>query len=406
MQETHRLLRRQIKRFFPDPEQIPASVQAFVAAVNEAYWQAEEDRTRLERAIEISSKELLEANAQMQQVLHTVEAQVEERTAALTRSNAELEATLQELQETQTQLIQTEKMSSLGQLVAGIAHEINNPVSFIYGNLGHADHYTQTLLHLVNLYRAHYPEPDPEIQAALEESEIDFVTEDLSKLMGSMRVGVDRIKQIVLSLRNFSRMDEAEMKQVDIHEGIDSTLLLLQNRLKCIAGRADIEVIKEYGILPPIECYAGQLNQVFMNLVANAIDALEESDKFSKTPVCMPEEACLNRHTTSPQSYLLSTLKHQTTPRIWIRTEVTQHGWVIIRIVDNGKGIPEAHRQRLFDPFFTTKPVGKGTGLGLSISYQIITERHEGYLTCYSLPCLGTEFVIMIPAVQQVYQAS
>jgi PAS domain S-box-containing protein len=298
----------------------------------------------------------------------------------------QLEETLSELQATQTQLIQTEKMSSLGQLVAGIAHEINNPVNFIHGNINHASEYTQDLLHLVELYQQRYPNPAAEIQEEIEAIDLDFLSQDLPKILTSMKIGTDRIRQIVLSLRNFSRLDEADMKEVDIHEGIDNTLLLLQNRLKARPEHPEIQVIKEYGNLPPVECYVGQLNQVFMNLLANAIDALEEGlgtrdwglgRTFPNTQSPVP----------NPQS---------PPPQIRIRTEL-QGNLVLINIADNGPGMKEEVRQKLFDPFFTTKPVGKGTGMGLSISYKIIVEKHQGQLRCISAPGKGAEFAIAIP---------
>lgn len=298
--------------------------------------------------------------------------------AATAKAQAQqLKETLQKLQQTQTQLIQTEKMSSLGQMVAGIAHEINNPVNFIYGNISHANEYTQDLLHLLHLlhlYQQRYPQPDVEIQYEIDAIDLDFLIQDLPKVLFSMRVGAIRIREIVLSLRNFSRLDEAEMKQVEIHEGIDSTLLILDYRLKAKPENFDIEVVKEYGNLPKVECYAGQLNQVFMNLLANAIDALEQYNT-QRTP----EEI-----RASPSI-------------IRICTELIDSERVQIRIADNGFGMTEAVRLRLFDPFFTTKPVGKGTGLGLSISYQIVVEKHGGNLQCISAPGQGAEFVISIP---------
>jgi GAF domain-containing protein len=290
------------------------------------------------------------------------------------RQAAQIAQNLQDLQQTQAQLIQTEKMSGLGQLVAGIAHEINNPVNFIYGNLNHATDYTKNLLSLLEIYQQQYPDYSPEIGEFAENIDLEFLVEDLPKLLLSMQVGADRIRQIVLSLRNFSRLDESQMKAVDIHEGLESTMLILQHRLKSNGDSAKIVLVKEYGNLPLVECYAGQLNQVFMNVLVNAIDALQ-SDKL------------LDRKFVTPQ--------------IKISTAVGQlNGNVpsaVIRISDNGSGISESIRQRIFDPFFTTKPVGKGTGLGLSISYQIVVEKHGGVLKCSSESGKGTEFAIEIP---------
>ncbi len=305
--------------------------------------------------------------------------QVKEELAETAKAQAhQLEQTLQELQQTQTQLIQTEKMSSLGQLVAGVAHEINNPVNFIYGNLTFTGEYIRDLLTLVNLYRQQYPEPSPEIQQLSKEIDVNFLTEDLPNMLSSMQLGAERIRQIVLSLRNFSRLDESEMKPVDIHEGLESSLLILQNRLKEKgSGHGAIEVVKDYGDLPRIECYAGQLNQVFMNILTNAIDQLEAYNAQRS-----PEEIW----------------KHPS--RVTIRTKVSRPDYVTILIADNGPGIPQALQARLFDPFFTTKSVGQGTGLGLSISYQIVAEKHGGSLWCVSEPGKGAEFWIEIPVQQ------
>ena len=298
----------------------------------------------------------------------------------------ELETALYKLQNTQTQLIQSEKMSSLGQLVAGVAHEINNPVSFIYGNLNPADEYTKNLFSLLDLYQRHYPQSVKAIEEFADTIDLDFLRSDLPKLFKSMMMGAERIREIVLSLRTFSRLDEASMKAVDIHEGIDSTMMIIQNRLKPTDQRPKIELIKEYGNLPLIECYAGQLNQVFMNILVNAIDALEDSMVRGRW----------------------ATKKLKTdNPRIYIRTQLLTPNQVTIRIADNGLGIPEDVLKQIFNPFFTTKPVGRGTGMGLAISYQIITERHGGSLECISQPGVGAEFIICIPLIQQrqIYNA-
>ncbi len=287
----------------------------------------------------------------------------------------QLARALKELQQTQAQLIQTEKMSSLGQMIAGVAHEINNPVSFIHGNLEYVKKYTQNLLSIIRLYEHGYPKS--KIQEESEEIDLEFVMADLPKTLESMKVGTERIRQIVLSLRNFSRKDEADMKEVDIHQGIDSTLLILQNQLKAKPDRPEIVVVKNYGTLPKVECYAGQLNQVFMNIISNAIDAF---DNYNKT--------------RSAQEI------HDNPNRITIHTEVAHPHWVTIGIADNGSGMAEEVKQRVFDPFFTTKPVGKGTGLGLLISYQIIVDKHGGRLKCFSELGKGTEFLIEIPVQQ------
>jgi two-component system, NtrC family, sensor kinase len=290
----------------------------------------------------------------------------------------ELEQAMQELQQTQLQMIQSEKMSSLGQLVAGVAHEINNPVSFIYGNLTPANDYSQDLLNLIRLYQQHYPNPMPAIQEEIEIIDLEFVKEDLPRLLSSMKMGADRIREIVSSLRTFSRLDEAVCKEVDIHEGMDSTLVILDNRIKARPEHPAIQIVKHYGNLPKIECYAGQLNQVFMNIITNALDALEERDR-----------------TRSWQEM------SQAPSAITIQTQLTPDNQAQIRLIDNGPGIPEAVQNRIFDPFFTTKAVGKGTGMGMSISYQIITENHGGTLQCISAPGQGAEFVITIPLRQQ-----
>jgi PAS domain S-box-containing protein len=289
-----------------------------------------------------------------------------------------LQQTLRELKQMQAQLVHSEKMLSLGQLVAGVAHEINNPVNFIHGNIQPASQYIQDLLELLELYQDQFPQATPEILTKIEEIDLEFLRIDLPKLITSMRVGTDRIREIVQSLRNFSRLDESKSKIVNIHEGLESTLLILRNRLKSTivrdaSGRehlrAAITVIKNFDHLPLVECYAGQLNQVFMNILSNAIDALDEA---------------AGRGMAAP-------------PWIQIQTALIAADRISIQITDNGPGMPESVRQRLFEPFFTTKSAGKGTGLGMSISYRIITEAHGGRLACVSAPRQGAQFLIELP---------
>jgi two-component system, NtrC family, sensor kinase len=295
-----------------------------------------------------------------------------------------------ELRKAQLRLLQEEKMAALGQLVAGVAHEINNPVNFIYANLPHAKKYTHELLKLIDLYQIHTPQLIPEVQAYLEEIDWAFLKEDLPQLLHSMEVGAERILEIVRSLKVFSHRDESESKPVDIHEGIDSTLMLLSRRLQAKSGHqdllnADVEVIKEYGDLPLIEGYPGQLNQVFMNILVNAIDAINEKMEVRQN----------NPHSDS-QNF---------TPKITICTEVTQDkNHVVIRISDNGIGMPEDLSQKIFEQFFSTKPVGQGTGLGLSISRQIIVTKHQGTIEVYSAPEKGSEFVITLPLVSEKFE--
>ena len=300
------------------------------------------------------------------------ESEARERSKAL-----ELEVAINKLRTTQSQLVQNEKMVSLGQLVAGVAHEINNPISFIHGNLAPARSYTLDLLDLIKIYQYHYPSPVAGVLHKIQEIDLDYMAEDLPKLFSSMRVGTERIVEIVKSLRNFSRLDESAGKSVNIHEGIDSTLMILQNRLKSHSSRPGIQVVKDYHQLPNVECFPGQLNQVFMNILINAIDALEERDKQREIEEC-------DRHPST----------------ITIRTYLAAGAFVAVSIADNGWGIPESVKSRLFDPFFTTKPVGKGTGLGLSISHSIIVDRHGGKLSCISTVGEGSEFLVEIPVQQ------
>jgi PAS domain S-box-containing protein len=335
-----------------------------------------------------------QAEDELVQAKEELEIRVEERTKALTEANKQLsvkivehsqaqemaearshdlQQALEELKKAQAQLVQSEKMSSLGNMVAGVAHEINNPISFIAGNLVYANMYIQDLLDILRLYQEHYPKPAGEIFRRSQDVDLEFLSADLPKLLTSMQVGAGRISQIVLSLRNFSRLDEAEMKSVNLHEGIDNTLLILQHRLKSNNGYPEIEIIKEYGDLPSVECYPSKLNQVFLNILGNAIDAIKE---FATSQRIIPNF------------------------KISINTEKIDTSYVRIRITDNGCGMTPEVLQRIFDPFFTTKPVGKGTGLGLSISYQIVVQNHQGLLECTSEPGKGTAFDIKIPICQ------
>lgn len=304
---------------------------------------------------------------QMEQALRQSEEQEAKR-------RLELEHTLTQLRSTQTQLIQTEKMSSLGQLVAGIAHEINNPVNFISGNIVHTQNYIEDLMRLLELYQDHYPSPVTEIEDELEEVNLGFLKKDLPKMLDSMKVGAERIRDVVRSLRHFTRLDEAQMKFVDIHEGLDSTLLIVQNRLQAKAGRPSITLVKEYTSLPRVECYAGQLNQAFMNLLTYTIDRLEA---------------------TSYQGDLTDK------PQITIHTYFSDEHTIGISISDNGIGMSEAERQSIFEPFTTPQPHGKGTGLGLSIAHHLVVDKHNGELECFSMPRQGTEFLIKIPLKQK-----
>ncbi len=315
--------------------------------------------------------------------LHTLADKLEEKNTLLEQKVVEVSQAYDNLQQMQIKLIQSEKMSGLGQTAAGIAHEINNPINFISGNLGYAQDYAQNLLKLIHLYQEDYPNPTPRIQAAMKEIELEFVEEDFIKVLNSINLGTQRIQEIVKSMGIFSRGDEADVKAVNIHEGIDSTLTILHHRLKAKPEHPEIEVVKKYGQLPPVECHPGQINQVFMNILSNAIDALDESNQ---------------------QRSFAEIKQHPN--RIQICTEVIDENWVAIHISDNGGGVCETIEAKLFDPFFTTKPIGKGTGLGLSISYQVIVEKHGGRLYCQPVLEKGIEFVIEIPIQHQAGQVS
>ncbi|NER02013.1 MAG: GHKL domain-containing protein [Okeania sp. SIO3C4] len=333
----------------------------------------------LEQQLQEKTRTLQELNYAQEQLLLEVkerkqaENSLRKSEAKLREQKQELQQTLKELQQTQAQMIQSEKMSSLGEMLAGVAHEINNPVNFIHGNIAYAKDYIQDLLNLIQLYENYYPHPHQEIEAEIEAIELNFLQEDLKKIIKSMEVGTNRIREIVKSLRIFSRCDETEIKKVDLHEGIESTLMILQSHLKTKSQSeySEIQIIKEYGQLPLIDCYPGQLNQVFMNILSNAIYAIKDAQDSHKIEL--------------------------NSGYIRIKTQKILDNSVQISITDNGGGISEEVLSRLFDPFFTTKPVGKGTGLGLSISYQIIVEKHQGNLECHSQKEKYTEFMITIP---------
>lgn len=309
----------------------------------------------------------IQTHIQLRNLTKTLEKRVAERTAALSKA-------LKDLQESQLQLVQTEKMSALGQLVAGVAHEINNPVGFIHGNLGHAWVYFQAMTKLIELYQHHYPDPVAEIQEEIAAMDLQHMLSDLPNLISSMKEGVQRIRNISTSLRNFSRANSDRKVYCNLHDGIDSTIMILKHRLKASEYRPNIEVIKNYDNIPEIECFSGQINQVFMNLLANAIDALEESN--------------LGR----------SYVEIEANPnQIWIQTSLNEDkNHVLIRIKDNGVGMSAEVQQKIFDHLFTTKPVGQGTGLGLSIARQIVVDKHGGTLEVKSLPGEGSEFIIKL----------
>jgi two-component system, NtrC family, sensor kinase len=302
--------------------------------------------------------------SQLAQGFNFMAEQIQERDRQLNLKMQELQDTLEKLSVTQLRLVQTEKMASLGQIVAGIAHELNNPVTFIYGNVEHAFNYIEDLLNLIYVYQQEYPEPTEALAETIEEIDLYFLIPDLKKILQSMKSGAERIKDIILDLRNFSRLDEADLKSVDLIEGLENTLKILQYRFKPQANRPEIQLVKDYQEFPLVECYAAQMNQVFMNILSNAIDALEMVAN----------------------------------PMIKIQASLSENfQQVHLGISDNGCGIPEEIISKIFDPFFTTKPVGKGTGMGLAVSYQVIVDQHGGLLECFSKPGQGSKFLITLP---------
>lgn len=317
------------------------------------------------------------AEAEIRSLNTNLEERVRQRTI-------DLEHALNELKQTQAHLVNNEKISSLGHLVAGVAHEINNPLSFVAGNVQYAQQYIQHLLSLVRLYKQEYSDPSSSLQQKMTEIDLIYLMDDLPRLVASMKLGTDRIQEIVRSLRNFSRVDDAKYQTTDVHSGLESTLMLLRYRLKAYADCPEIQLIRCYGDLPAITCYPGQLNQVFMNLLANAIDALEES--------------CHSHRLVSQPS---SNQAKFASPTIHVGTEVINSNWVRISIADNGTGMDEAVQNHMFEPFVTTKPSGKGTGLGLSISHHIITQVHQGRIECSSIRGQGTRFTVEIPILPQ-----
>lgn len=350
---------------------------------------------QLKRAAQIANRQKLEAALQQCQT-------------QLKNKTEQLEQALADLQQTKNQLIHNDKIFNLGQLVACVAHDINNPVNFVYGNLTPASKYAQDLLNLLKLYTKNYPHPVPEVQQQAQEIDLDFLMEDFPKTLSSMYSGADRIRKIVQSLHSFARHD-INKTFIDLHQEIDSTLLIISSRFKAKADKPAISLIKEYGDLPLVECYAGLLNQVFMNLLCNAIDALEESHQkliLNQSSFNSNQEFSFSDTVATTQRNLQKLSLEQPAYQIQIQTEIRQsHGedtsaWAVIRISDNGLGIPEEIRAKIFEPFFTTKLLGRGTGLGLFISHQIISENHSGTIECRCESGKGTEFIIEIPIQQ------
>lgn len=332
-------------------------------------------------------KQEIQRREQADAELHLLNQELEARIANRTE---ELSSALYQLQQAQVQLVQKEKLSMLGELVAGVAHEINNPISFIANNLEPAIEYVADITESIHLYQKHYPNPHPEIFGFVKDIDLNFALEDLAKLLASMHLGTERIRDISMSLRNFSRSDTKSLMPADLHQGLDSTLLILKHRLKGNKHRQAITVVRNYGNLPEVVCYPGQINQVFMNLLSNAIDALDDTDYLAQLTGSMNS------------AQIVPLVSQPLEPTIYIYTECLESNYVTIRIVDNGPGMTDKIRDRVFEPLFTTKQVNQGTGLGLSISRQIVVERHGGQLTCSSCPGRGSEFVINLPVSAEV----
>lgn len=379
----HLKLRNLTRQLYEQNRQLHREIEERTAA-ELALRQSQDD---LEIQVQVRTAELSQINKQLQQEIQErqqAEATLRYSEAQLQMKAEQLERSLQKLQHTQAQLVQAEKVSSLGQLVAGIAHEVNNPVGFVSGNLSHAETYVNDLCQHLNLYQQQASAV--EIQTHRDTIDLKFLLEDLPHLLSSMRVGIERIRDIMASLRNFSRIDDPKKQPTNLHEGIDTTIMILQHRLKATAARPEIQLTKDYGELPLVECYGSQLNQVFMNLLSNAIDAVEE-------PFCLSQTA----PELTPTCQIVDMCSKSPFPTIHVSTEMLTPDRVSIRIRDNGTGIPQDIQNRLFEPFFTTKPLGKGTGLGLSISHEIVVEKHGGTLHCHSAPIQGTEWRIEIP---------
>ncbi len=325
------------------------------------------------KAFQVGGSDYIIKPFQLEEVLVRVKNQltIRQLQTQLEEKNVQLNQAINELKQSQLSLVQKEKLATLKKVVAGVAHEINNPLSFIACNINPIRDYLDSVLHLVSLYQQRYPDLDDEINTLIQELDLEFLTEDFNKIINSMIHGTGRIHAVILALRTFARLDEAEIKQIDVRECIDSMLILLQNRFTSQSITSKIDVQKDYQTTQLVTCYAGQLNQVIFNVLCNAIEAIEAK--------------------LSIQGY------HTAQPQVQIQTRIVDNQQLQIRIKDNGIGVPDTNQPHLFEPFFTTKPAGKGLGLGLATSKGIIEELHGGRLTFNSQPSEGTEFVIQIP---------